>query len=168
MKTLISTIMLVWIGLFSVESEAQTVKGAITVGKSSELKLETKSDNLIDLFIDFRKERYPILFSFQGDGIKSKEGREIIFFEFITEVYHNGKLVGKTSRNPMPYIPGDMIIGTEGFDFISMLSYNEKSRATMKETPGKLAQGSYQVKLLARPLESKGQIRPATFSFNIQ
>ncbi|WPR75917.1 hypothetical protein [Algoriphagus sp. NG3] len=168
MKTLIRIIALAWFTFILVESNAQTVKGAITVGKYSELKLETKSDNLIDIFIDFRKDRYPILFSFQGDGIKSKEGREIIFFEFITEVYHNGKLMGKTSRNPMPYIPGDMIIGTEGFDFISLLSYNEKSRGTLMETPAKLAPGSYQVKLLARPLEVKGQIKPATFSFNIQ
>ena len=168
MKTIIRIIAVAWFTFILVESNAQTVKGAISVGKKSELKLETRSDNLIDIFIDFRKERYPILFSFQGDGIKSKEGKEIIFFEFITEVYHNGKLMGKTSRNPMPYIPGDMIIGTEGFDFISLLSYNEKSRATLKEPPGKLAPGSYQVKLLARPLEAKGQIKPATFSFNIQ
>ncbi len=168
MKTLIRILALAWFTFILVESNAQTVKGAITVGKYSELKLETKSDNLIDIFIDFRKDRYPILFSFQGDGIKSKEGREIIFFEFITEVYHNGKLMGKTSRNPMPYIPGDMIIGTEGFDFISLLSYNEKSRATLKETPAKLVPGNYQVKLLARPLEAKGQIKPATFSFTIQ
>lgn len=168
MKTLIRIIAVAWFTFILVESNAQTVKGAITVGKSSELKLETKSDNLIDIFVDFRKEKFPILFSFDGDGIKSKEGREIIFFEFITEVYHNGKLLGKTSRNPMPYIPGDMIIGTEGFDFISLLSYSEKTRASLKETPGKLAPGSYQVKLLARPLETKGQIRPATFSFTIQ
>lgn len=168
MKTLIRIITVSWFTFMLVESNAQTVKGAITVGKSSELKLETKSDNLIDIFIDFRKEKFPILFSFEGDGIKSKEGREIIFFEFITEVYHNGKLMGKTTRNPMPYIPGDMIIGTEGFDFISLLSYNEKSRAMLKETPGKLAPGSYQVKLQARAIETKGQIRPATFSFTIQ
>lgn len=168
MKTFIRIIAVAWFTFVLIESNAQTVKGAITVGKSSELKLETISDNLIDIFVDFRKEKFPILFSFDGDGIKSKEGREIIFFEFITEVYHNGKLLGKTSRNPMPYIPGDMIIGTEGFDFISLLSYSEKTRASLKETPGKLAPGSYQVKLLARPLETKGQIRPATFSFTIQ
>ena len=168
MKTIIRILALAWFTFILIDSNAQTVKGAVTVGKASELKLETKSDNLIDIFIDFRKERYPILFSFQGDEIKSKEGKEIIFFEFITEVYYNGKLMGKSSRNPMPYIPGDMIIGTEGFDFISLLSYNEKSRASIKETPGKLAPGSYQVKLMAKPIEAKGQIKPAAFSFTIQ
>ncbi|MFD2037364.1 hypothetical protein ACFSKL_21380 [Belliella marina] len=154
--------------VFGLSAQAQTVKGAITIGKSSELKIEMKSDNLIDLFVDFRKEKYPILFSFQGDNIKSKEGREIIFFDFITEVYYNGKLVGKASRNPIPYIPGDMIIGTEGFDFISLLSYNEMTKSSIKETPGKLPSGSYQVKLIAKPLDFKGQIRPGIFSFVVK
>jgi hypothetical protein len=168
MKTIIRIIAIACFTFILVKSNAQTVKGAITVGKTSELKIDTKSDNLIDIFIDFRKERYPILFSFQADGTNSKGGKEIIFFEFITEVYYNGKLMGKSSRNPMPYIPGDMIICTEGFDFISLLGFNEKSKATLKETPGKLAPGSYQVKLQAKPIESKGQIQPATFSFTIQ
>ncbi|MCH7396714.1 hypothetical protein MM236_01890 [Belliella sp. DSM 107340] len=154
--------------LFGIAAEAQTVKGAITIGKSAETKIEMKSDNLIDLFVDFRKEKYPIHFSFQGDNIKSKEGREIIFFDFITEVYFNGKLLGKASRNPIPYIPGDMIIGTEGFDFISLLGFNEMTKSSIKETPGKLPSGSYQVKLIAKPLDSKGQIRPGIFSFVVK
>ncbi|MCH7412462.1 hypothetical protein MM213_03120 [Belliella sp. R4-6] len=154
--------------LFGISAQAQTVKGGITIGKSSELKIEMKSDNLIDLFVDFRKEKYPIVFSFQGDNLKSKEGREIIFFDFITEVYFNGKLIGKASRNPIPYIPGDMIIGTEGFDFISLLGFNEMTKPSIKETPGKLPAGSYQVKLIAKPLDFKGQIRPAIFSFLVK
>ncbi len=154
--------------VFGLSVKAQTVKGAITIGKSSELKVDVKSDNLIDLFIDFRNEKYPIIFSFQGDNLKSKEGREIIFFDFVTEVYYNGKLLGKASRNPMPYIPGDMIIGTEGFDFISLLSFNEMTKSSLKETPGKLPEGSYQVKLTAKPVDFKGQIRPGIFSFTVQ
>lgn len=167
MKKLIYLVV-AWICLALPFAHAQSVRGALTIGKSSDQKIEVKSDNLVDLFIDFRKERFPILFSFQGDGIKSKEGREIIFFEFITEVYHNGKLLGKNSRNPMPYIPGDMIIGTEGFDFISLLSYNELTRGYTKESPGKMAPGSYQVKLSARALNAKGSLKPATFSFTVK
>ncbi|MCH7400797.1 hypothetical protein ACFOUP_12520 [Belliella kenyensis] len=153
---------------YGLAAQAQTVKGGITIGKTSELKIETKSDNIIDLFVEFRKDKYPILFSFQGDNIKSKNDREIIFFDFITEVYFNGKLIGKASRNPMPYIPGDMIIGTEGFDFISLLSFNELTKALIKDAPGKLPKGSYQVKLIAKPLDYKGQIKPGIFSFNVQ
>jgi hypothetical protein len=152
---------------FGPTATSQTVNGMVRIGKSSELKIAMESDNLIDLFVDFRKGKYPILFSFQGDNLRSKEGREIVFFDFITEVYYNGKLLEKASRKPIPYIPGDMIIGTEGFDFISLLGFNEMTKATLRETPGKLAPGSYQVKLSIKPLDFKGQIRPATFSFTI-
>ena len=54
-----------------------------------------KSDIIIDLFVEFKNAKNPILFSIQGENLMSKEGREIILFGFVTEDYFNGNLPGK-------------------------------------------------------------------------
>ena len=79
----------------AISVNAQSVKGAITIGKSQELNKEMKSDIIIELFVEFKNAKYPILFSLQGENLMSKEGREIILFGFVTEDYFNGNLPGK-------------------------------------------------------------------------
>lgn len=164
MKRVFTVLAILFCPLMSI---AQNVSGFITVGKSSEMKINLKSDNIIDLFSDFHKGVYPIIFSFKVDNLKNKEGREIILFDFSTEVYFNGKLLGKATRTPNPYLPGEILIGPESFDFISLLTYNEMTKTSLQETPGKLPSGRYQVKIGAKPVEFKGQIRPGIFSFII-
>jgi hypothetical protein len=148
-------------------SIAKTVSGSITGDKSSEIKINLRSDNIIDHFADFHRGIYPILFSFKGENLKSKEGREIILFDLLTEVYYNGRLLGKVTRSPIPYSPGEILIGPESFDFISLLTYNEMTKISIKETPGKLPSGRYQVKIGAKQVEFNGQIKPGIFSFVI-
>lgn len=91
---------------------AQEVNGALTLnGKSkTELKLETNS--AVQLFKDFKTGKYKLKFSFDGNKLPTNVYKEeIVFFEFITSVKKDGKLVKNVIRKqPIPYFPGDMFI----------------------------------------------------------
>ncbi len=105
---------------------AQTIKGKLTLnGKpKSELNLETNS--AVQLFKEFKTGKYQLKFSFDGKDLPTNIYKEqIVFFEFKTEVFRDGKLVKNIIRKqPIPYFPGEMNIPAEAFDFVSILATN--------------------------------------------
>lgn len=76
-----------------------------------------KSDKPLALFKNFRDGKHKILFRF-----KNNSGNEdLVLFQIKTIITHNGKAIGSSSRNDWPWLPGDMYVPVEAFDFIPLL-----------------------------------------------
>ncbi|MGC6431975.1 MAG: hypothetical protein ACON5F_13095 [Jejuia sp.] len=168
MKTTFITLILI----FTISlTFAQEVKGALTLnGKSkSELKLETNS--AVQLFKDFKTGKYKLKFSFDGDKLPTNVYKEdIVFFEFMTSVKKDGKLVKNVIRKqPIPYFPGDMGIPAEAFDFVGLLASNPmEDEDPADQMIGTIPEGSYEVQLSVKPVGFKGNVNPVSFYFKLR
>lgn len=151
---------------FSLISNAQSVKGKLTLnGKyNSELKLE--SNSAVQLFKEFKTGKYKLGFSFDADGVEPNIYKEtIVFFEFITKIKKDGKLVKNVIRKqPIPYFPGDMDLPAEAFDFIGLMADNSTNKEQMNMA-GTIPEGNYTIELSVKPVDYKGKIKPVEFSF---
>ena len=144
--------------LISFTSGAQLIQGAINVNGQTRLELSTRSNKAVNLYSDFRENKYPVHFNFTGTDIPlNDEKREVVQFVFNTTVRKDGKVVGSFKRNPIPFFPGDMFIPVETFDFISILSnLQTNSHEKVSEIPS----GSYEILLEAKAVGIKGDIKP--------
>jgi len=143
---------------------AQSVKGALTLNGKSETKLKLESNSAVQLFKEFKTGKYQLKFTFDSREIPKNEYKEtIVFFEFITSIKKDGKLVKNVIRKqPIPYFPGEMFIPAEAFDFIGVLASMYKQRGQ----GGIMPKGEYLVQLVVKPIDYKGEVRPLAFSFS--
>jgi hypothetical protein len=152
-------ILITIIAVCSLVSKAQLVQGELTIKKESKLELSLQSDKAVNLYADFRENKYPILFSFTGNAIPlNSDKKMVVQFVFTTTVKRDGKIIGSIKRNPIPFFPGDMFMPVETFDFISILS---NIQTNTPETVSEIPKGNYEIILEAKPIDVKGEIKSA-------
>lgn len=142
--------------LMSNVSFGQSLSGKLIVegwAKSTTLK----SQEPVALFKNFRDGKHKILFRFKN--ISGNEG--LVLFQMKTTIIHNGKNIGSSSRNDWPWLPGDMYVPVEAFDFIPLLQ-----KATNKNK-GKLAPGNYEIQLEMKPVKANSEPISTTLSFKV-
>lgn len=170
MKT-IKGILTVTFLTFILNVSAQQVEGELTINndqrtyiKIGDIKGES---NVINLLKAFRDGDYKIKFNF-GGKYPPQQKPEFSFFRFKTTVKHNGKTIKTIVREPTPYIPGDMFLPAEVFDFVHILStYKQEGMAYMENT-GKMPNGDYEIVLEAIPVKTEGRISKGIIMFNIK
>lgn len=141
--------------------EASQVEGKIQIDGKSTITTELEAGNVVELFKKFKTGNFPIIFSFDGKDLrKDDQGRGVVLFEFETQLYKEGKLIGTIKRAPMPFFPGEMLEPVETFDIIHLLTYAQ-GNPLRKAYPGKLEKGKYTVVLQANPVGATGTIEKA-------
>lgn len=150
---------------FTSISFAQLVQGELKIKEQSKLELTVQSNKAVNLYADFRENKYQIQFAFTGNSIPVNSDKKVVVqFVFTTIVKKDGKVVGTTKRNPIPFFPGDMFMPVETFDFISILSnLQNNSEDNISEIP----KGNYEILLEAKPINMKGEIASARLFFKI-
>ena len=147
--------------LCNIDAYSQNISGRVTVsGFSNGATL--KEQTPVQLFKSFKENKYKIGFSFNGKGVESDD---IVLFDMKTTVKKNGRVIGSSTRSGWPWIPGDMFMPAEAFDFIPML---QKDSPRMKGSKMNRMAGSYEILLemiVSAGQEIKGSVRPATLSF---
>ncbi|WP_276977930.1 hypothetical protein [Flavobacterium filum] len=144
---------------------AQLVQGEIKVKEQSKIELQARNNLAVNLYADFRENKYPIQFSFTGNAIPlNSDKKMVVQFVFSTTVKKDGKVVGTIKRNPIPYFPGDMFMPVETFDFISILS---NLQLNTEETVSEIPKGNYEIILEAKPVNVKGEITSARLFLKI-
>ncbi|QCK16640.1 hypothetical protein [Mangrovivirga cuniculi] len=153
---------------------AQNVNGKITINGDDRTSLDLESPYVVNLFKSFRDGENKIIFFYEGaDYAKPEE--EILpgkpkfdFFKFKTTVKHNGKTINTSEREPMPYIPGDMFLSPEAFNFVPVLGRYMQDGLAYENNTGRLAPGEYEIILEAIPVESEGEISRGLIVFNVE
>lgn len=144
---------------------AQIVQGEITIKEQSKMEVTAKSNKAVNLFADFRENKYPIHFVFTASDVPlNSDKKEVIQFVFSTTVKKDGKTIGTIKRSPMPFFPGDMFMPIETFDIISVLS---NIQTNTPETVSEIPKGNYEIILEAKPIGVKGQIASSTLFLKI-
>jgi|26BtaG_2_1085354.scaffolds.fasta_scaffold01173_6 hypothetical protein len=155
MKSFIYSIVFM-LSMFCTTAFGQSLSGKLNVegwSKSSNLKLQEP----VALFKNFRDGKHKILFRFKNtSGEKS-----IVLFQMKTTIIHNGKNIGSSSRNDWPWLPGDMYVPVEAFDFIPLL------QKTANKNKGKLAPGNYEIQLEMKPVKANSEPINTTLSFKV-
>lgn len=150
---------------FTSISFAQLVQGELKIKEQSKLELTVQSNKAVNLYANFRDNKYPIQFAFTGNSIPVNSDKKVVVqFVFTTIVKRDGKVVGTTKRNPIPFFPGDMLMPVETFDFISILSnLQNNSEVNNSEIP----KGNYEIILEAKAMGVKGEINPVKLFFKV-
>lgn len=157
MKNTILILLLV----FGIKSQAQLVQGELKINNQSKAELTIKSNKAVNLYADFRENKYKINFVFTGTDIPlNADKKEVVQFVFNTIIKKDGKVIGSMKRAPIPFFPGDMFMPVETFDFISMLS---NLQTNGNEAISEIPSGSYEISIEAKALGVKGEIIPARF-----
>ncbi len=141
---------LVWGG--SVHSTyAQEVEGAVRIDNPPEV---LESGSLLDLFAAFREGEHQIHLEFESDA-------PFVPVQFQTVVRKDGKTLGRATRDPMPYFPGDMLMCPEAFDFVPIMR-------RYADSSGQLPAGKYAIviSVIVEGMEN-AQIEPAEMQFTV-
>ncbi|WP_396152335.1 hypothetical protein [Flavobacterium sp.] len=150
---------------FTSISFAQLVQGELKIKEQSKLELTVQSNKAVNLYADFRENKYPIQFAFTGNSIPvNSDKKAVVQFVFTTIVKKDGKVVGTTKRNPIPFFPGDMFMPVETFDFISILS---NLQSISEDRISEIPKGNYEIYLEAKPVGVKGEIASARLYLKI-
>lgn len=145
--------------IFSTILTAQNIEGSISINEKSSYTIDLSSNKAVELYAEFRNNKYPILFQFKGIDIPlNDQKQEVVLINFKTTLKHNGNLVGQVERQPIPFFPGDMLMPIETFDVISLLT---KISDTAPHALSTLPKGSYEVIIEAQSPGVKGKIQPA-------
>ena len=164
MKTILTTICCSTFLFLTVNTQAQSLEGRL--GVKGFLRTTTfKEIRPVDLFKAFKDGKYSIVFNFKADGLGE---RNIVLFDMKTTVKYNGKTLSRSSREGWPWLPGDMVLPAETFDFISTL---EKLYARDTPTVGFLPKGGYEIILEMVPSPKQAVrtgITPTRIKFNVQ
>lgn len=161
MKKIITLAML----LVAFSGFAQIVQGEITIKEQSKMELTAKSNKAVNLFADFRENKFPIHFVFTASDVPlNSDKKEVVQFMFSTTVKKDGKTIGTIKRSPMPFFPGDMFMPIETFDVISVLS---NIQTNTPETVSEIPKGNYEIILEAKPIGVKGQITSTTLFLKV-
>lgn len=159
MKSIFYT--LVFILLLSLQAHAQLVQGFIKINEQSKVELNVPNGKAVNLYADFRGNKYPIVFSFTCVDVPLNEDKkEVVQFVFVTTLKRDGKLIATSKRSPIPFFPGDMFMPSETFDFISILA---NLASNSPEQVSQIPKGDYEIKVEAIAQGVKGKIQPAVF-----
>ena len=143
---------------------SQSISGKVSVtGFSADGTI--KEQTPVELFKSFKENKYKIGFSYKAEGIENKG---LVLFDMKTTVKKNGKIIGTSSRPGWPWLPGDMFVPAEAFDFIPMLQ-KDGGRVTKNSKAGTLT-GSYEIILemnISSGQEIKGKVAPVTILFKL-
>lgn len=151
--------------LCNIETYSQNFSGRMSVSgldRGSTIKEETP----LQFFKSFKDNRYKIGFSFNSKDVP-KDG--IVLFDMKTTVKLNGRTIGSATRGGWPWLPGDLFVPAEAFDFIPILQ--RQSRKLRGRAPSRLAPANYEIILEMKPAAGQdvsGSVSPATISFKVQ
>ncbi|KIX21559.1 hypothetical protein SY27_07620 [Flavobacterium sp. 316] len=147
--------------VFAIKSQAQLVQGELKINNQAKVELIIKGNKAVNLYADFRENKYKINFIFTGTDIPlNSDKKEVVQFVFNTTIKKDGKVLGSMKRTPIPFFPGDMLMPVETFDFISMLA---NLQTNSNEKVSEIQSGNYEIILEAKGLGVKGEITPARF-----
>lgn len=145
-------------------SYSQSISGKVSVaGFSKDGTIKEQSP--VELFKSFKENKFKIYFSFKSTA---PEKNSIVLFDMKTTVKKNGKVIGTSSRPGWPWLPGDMFVPAEAFDFIPQLQ-KDGERIKKGDKMNKFS-GSYEIilEMIVSPgQETFGSIAPATISFKL-
>jgi hypothetical protein len=149
---------------------AQTVKGRLTLNEKSRVDLVMETNSVTALFKEFKTKKYNLGFQFKAYDIpKNCYDETVVFFNFYTRVEKDGKLIKEIKREePFPYFPGDMFLGPESFDFISILGALDGGAGNNHKILGIMPEGQYAIKLAVIPNGFKGNIIPLEIYFALR
>lgn len=117
MKTITLTVFTL---LFAVSLvSAQEFRGKLNI-KGVSQSSSIKYSEPVKLFKDFKDNKYQIVFTLDA------KSDQIVLFDMVTTVSVNGKVISKSSRKNWPWLPGDMYVPAEAFDFIPALQSQSK------------------------------------------
>ena len=137
----------------------QSISGKVSVtGFSKDGTIKEQSP--VEIFKSFKENKYKIGFSYKADGIENKG---LVLFDMKTTVKKNGKVIGSSSRPGWPWLPGDMFVPAEAFDFIPLLQ-KEGSKLNKGSRASKLA-ANYEIILemvVSSGQEIKGTVDPVS------
>ena len=125
-----------------------------------------KEQSSVELFKSFKENKYNISFTFAGWG--SYPPQQPLMFDMNTTVKKNGKVIGTSSRPGWPWIPGDMFLPAEAFDFIPMLQ--KDSDKLKKGFKANKLSGSYEIILemkVSSGQDVSGTIAPVSILFKL-
>jgi len=115
----------------------------------------------VQLFKQFKDNKISL-------GFTLKSNSEIVLFDMKTTVKHKGAVINSSTRPGWPWLPGDLFVPAEAFDFIPML---QKLMARGTPTVTFLPAGEYEIIMQMVPSagqDVKGSIMPATLKFTVQ
>jgi hypothetical protein len=149
---------------------AQIVKGRLTLNEKSRVDLVLETNSVTTLFKEFKTKKYNLGFQFKAYDIpKNCYDETVVFFNFYTRVEKDGKLIKEIKREePFPYFPGDMFLGPESFDFISILGALDGGAGNNHKILGTMPEGEYTIKLAVIPDGFKGNINPLEIYFALR
>ena len=142
---------------------SQNISGNVSVSGFSK-DGTIKEQSAVELFKSFKENKYKIDFAFKVSGPDSKG---IILFDMKTTVKKNGKVIGTSTRPSWPWIPGDMFLPAEAFDFIPML---QKETTQKRSTRMKKITASYEIILemkVSPGQDVSGAIDPVAIFFKL-
>lgn len=117
MKTITLTVFTL---LFAVSLvSAQEFRGKLNI-KGVSQSSSIKYSEPVKLFKDFKDNKYQIVFTLDA------KSDQIVLFDMVTTVSVNGKVISKSSRKNWPWLPGDLFVPAEAFDFIPALQSQSK------------------------------------------
>lgn len=122
-----------------------------------------KEQTPVELFKSFKENKYKIGFTFMWGTYPPQQP---VLFDMKTTVKKNGKVIGSSSRPGWPWIPGDMFLPAEAFDFIPMLQ-KDKGRK-IRGSKMKTLTGSYEIILemnVSAGQDISGSIEPVKILF---
>ena len=126
-----------------------------------------KEKTAVQLFKSFKEDKYKIGFNFIAAG--SQYPPQIpLLFDMMTTVKKDGKVIGTSTRPDWPWIPGDMFMPAEAFDFIPMLQ-KDSDKLKRGSRLNKLS-GSYEIILemkVSSGQDVSGAIAPVTIFFKL-
>ena len=139
---------------------SQSISGKVSVSGFNKDGI-IKEKTAVELFKSFKENTYNIGFKFQGWGTYPPQ--QPLIFDMTTTVKKNGKVIGSSSRPGWPWLPGDMFVPAEAFDFIPILQKDGGMR--MKGRKINTLSGSYEI-ILEMKISSgqgiDGKIEPVT------
>ncbi|WP_394748082.1 hypothetical protein [Spongiimicrobium salis] len=154
----------------AMQGSAQKIEGELHLNGKAKMELELETNSVVQLFKDFKTRKYQLQFRYDATDIPLNRYNEtIVFFDFITQVKKDGKLLKEIRREePFPYFPGDMFLAPETFDFISILSNIDGNNQKSPKNYGTMPPGNYSLVLLIEPKGFKGRIAPLEIYFALR
>lgn len=135
-------------------ANAQDAQGYINVEEPPPIIDLIEKGSVVDLLAAFRENKGKLVFELESKA-------EVVPVSFRTVIKRNGEMIGRHTRQPMPYFPGEMVMCPESFNFISLFykAANEK---------GMLPAGRYQVGLMVMSASGKPLGKESHFEFTVR
>lgn len=140
-------------------ASAQTIGGSVYLNNFKS-GATFKELTPVQLFKQFKDNKISL-------GFTLKSNSEIVLFDMKTTVKHKGAEINSSTRPGWPWLPGDMFVPAEAFDFIPMLQKLMRGTSTGTFLPA----GEYEIimqMVTSAGQDVKGSIMPASMKFTVQ